>query len=387
MKKRDVKLYILELATIIVFFFALFASNIIGRFGIALLSLFLLVGCSYGLKKKEIVSIYTRQVNIVMILFAFFYIGVFYLLGIYFGFSKSRYMFSLWTVCNYMIPIAIIIITTEIIRHKFLVQKTKLNIRGKKIDLSIGLTFVGMVLVDLVTYTGVYSLSTLEDFLVTLGFVLFSSISCNLLFNYLSIRYGYKSVMIYRLITVLFIYVVPFVPSVYIFFRTFMRMIYPYVIYFTIERQFSNSNFEIAAHDKKRSFIETSVVLVLVCIIVGLVSCKFTFGVLVVGSKSMTGSIDVGDAVVYTSKDRGIKPSKGDVIIFEKDGAKLVHRVVSVQEYNGRIRYYTKGDANSTMDDGYVTGDNLIGVVNFRVKYVGYPTLWLRQLFNNTKER
>ena len=387
MKKRDVKLYILELATIIVFFFALFASNIIGRFGIALLSLFLLVGCSYGLKKKEIVSIYTRQVNIVMILFAFFYIGVFYLLGIYFGFSKSRYMFSLWTVCNYMIPIAIIIITTEIIRHKFLVQKTKLNIRGKKIDLSIGLTFVGMVLVDLVTYTGVYSLSTLEDFLVTLGFVLFSSISCNLLFNYLSIRYGYKSVMIYRLITVLFIYVVPFVPSVYIFFRTFMRMIYPYVIYFTIERQFSNSNFEIAAHDKKRSFIETSVVLVLVCIIVGLVSCKFTFGVLVVGSKSMTGSIDVGDAVVYTSKDRGIKPSKGDVIIFEKNGAKLVHRVVSVQEYNGRIRYYTKGDANSTMDDGYVTGDNLIGVVNFRVKYVGYPTLWLRQLFNNTKER
>jgi len=387
MKKRDVKLYILELATTIVFFFALFASNIIGRFGIALLSLFLLVGCSYGLKKKEIVSIYTRQVNIVMILFAFFYIGVFYLLGIYFGFSKSRYMFSLWTVCNYMIPIAIIIITTEIIRHKFLVQKTKLNIRGKKIDLSIGLTFVGMVLVDLVTYTGVYSLSTLEDFLVTLGFVLFSSISCNLLFNYLSIRYGYKSVMIYRLITVLFIYVVPFVPSVYIFFRTFMRMIYPYVIYFTIERQFSNSNFEIAAHDKKRSFIETSVVLVLVCIIVGLVSCKFTFGVLVVGSKSMTGSIDVGDAVVYTSKDGGIKPSKGDVIIFEKDGAKLVHRVVSVQEYNGRIRYYTKGDANSTMDDGYVTGDNLIGVVNFRVKYVGYPTLWLRQLFNNTKER
>ena len=387
MRKRDVKLYILEIATIIVFFFALFASNIIGRFGIALLSLFLLVGCSYGLKKKEIVSIYTRQVNIVMILFAFFYIGVFYLLGIYFGFSKSRYMFSLWTVCNYMIPIAIIIITTEIIRHKFLVQKTKLNIRGKKIDLSIGLTFVGMVLVDLVTYTGVYSLSTLEDFLVTLGFVLFSSISCNLLFNYLSIRYGYKSVMIYRLITVLFIYVVPFVPSVYIFFRTFMRMIYPYVIYFTIERQFSNSNFEIAAHDKKRSFIETSVVLVLVCIIVGLVSCKFTFGVLVVGSKSMTGSIDVGDAVVYTSKDRGIKPSKGDVIIFEKDGAKLVHRVVSVQEYNGRIRYYTKGDANSTMDDGYVTGDNLIGVVNFRVKYVGYPTLWLRQLFNNTKER
>ncbi len=387
MRKRDVKLYILEIATIIVFFFALFASNIMGRFSIALLSLFLLVGCLHGLKKKEIVSIYTRQVNIVMILFAFFYIGVFYLLGIYFGFSKSRYMFSLWTVCNYMIPIAIIIITTEIIRHKLIVQKAKLNFRGKKIDLSIGLTFVGMVLVDLVTYTGVYSLSTLEDFLTTLGFVLFSSISCNLLFNYLSVRYGYKSVMIYRLITVLFIYVVPFVPSVYIFFRTFLRMIYPYVIYFTIERQFSNSNFEIAAHDKKRSFIETSVVLVLVCIIVGLVSCKFTFGILVVGSKSMTGSIDVGDAVVYTSKDGGIKPSKGDVIIFEKDGAKLVHRVVSVQEYNGRIRYYTKGDANSTMDDGYVTGDNLIGVVNFRVKYVGYPTLWLRQLFNNTKER
>ena len=382
MKKRDIKLYGLELLIIVIFFFALFASNILDRMVIAVLSLLLFVIVTINLKKKGIISIYDKQVTIAMVMFGLLYVGVFYLLGVHFGFYQSKIVLSMWSIIRYIIPISMTIICSEFIRHKFLVQKRKLDIMGTKIDLSIALTYIGMVLIDLVIYTGVYHLDTLDDFLTALGFVLFSSMSCNLLYNYTSIRFGAKPVIVYRLITSLFVYIIPFTPDVYLFFRTFLRMVYPYLIFVVLEKQFSNSNFEIALKDKKKSIIETSVVLVITSLIVALVSCKFTYGILVVGSRSMTGSINIGDAVVYTSKDRASKPVKGDVIIFDKNGTKMVHRVISVNNYNGQIRYYTKGDANSTMDEGFVTDSNLIGVVNFKIKYIGYPTLWVRELFN-----
>ena len=387
MKTRDIKLYGLELLTIVIFFFALFASNILDRMIIAILSFVLCVIVSITIKKKGIVSIYKKQVTIAMVLFALVYVGVFYLLGIYFGFERSKILLSIWSIFKYIIPLSTTIICSELIRHKFLVQKRKVDILATKVDVSAALVYVGMVLVDLVIYTGVYHLDTLDDFLTTLGFVLFSSMSCNLLYNYASVRFGAKPVIAYRLITSLFMYVIPFTPDVYLFFRTFLRMICPYFIYLVLEKQFSNSNFEIALKDRKKSIIETSIVLAVTSLIVALVSCKFTYGILVVGSRSMTGSISVGDAVVYTSKNEASKPVKGDVIIFDKNGTKTVHRVMSVNNCNGEARYYTKGDANSTMDEGYVTDKDIIGVVNFKIKYIGYPTLWVRELFNGDKER
>ena len=43
--------------------------------------------------------------------------------------------------------------------------------------------------------------------------------------------------------------------------------------------------------------------------------------------------------------------------------------------------YYTKGDANAKADDGYRVDSDIEGVLNFNVKYIGYPTLWLRDIF------
>jgi signal peptidase I len=59
----------------------------------------------------------------------------------------------------------------------------------------------------------------------------------------------------------------------------------------------------------------------------------------------------------------------------------VVHRVVDIKEVNGVIRYYTKGDANKQKDTGYVVKEDIVGVVKFKVKYIGYPTLALREMF------
>ena len=380
MKNSQLKLYMIELLLILILLFALFASSIINRQVLSVIMVIYLLFVLHFLKKKEILSIYKKQVTILMLLFAGMYVGVFYLMGFFFGFARPKILFSLWTVFRFIVPLSVIIISSEIIRYKFLSQKVKLEIAGKSFNVSIILTYISMVLLDLVIYTGVYDLSNLDDFLTALGFVLFASMSCNVLYNYISIRFGYSGIIAFRLITVLFVYIIPFTPDVYLFFRTFLRMLYPYLIYVVLEWTYARSSFATAYKDKKRRFIWTTIVLVIVTLIVALVSCKFTYGILVVGSRSMTGSINKGDAVVFKAYDHQ-ELSVGDVVIFNKKNVKIVHRVVKIQDVNGSVRIFTKGDANSKEDEGFITTDDIEGVVEFKVKYLVYPTLWVRELF------
>lgn len=380
MKRDIIKICFLELVLIIILFFALFASKIFNRIILSIVMLVYMIIVVFFLKKRKIKSINKKQVTILMTIFAMVYLGLFYLMGVYFGFERSKISLSFWSLYRFIMPLSIIIIASEIIRNVFLSQKFFVEIKTLKINLSLLFTYLSMVLVDLLIYTGVYDLDNLNDFLVALGFVLFASLSCNLLFNYISKRYGSTGIIIFRLITVLFGYIIPIVPSVYLFFRTFLRMIYPYIIYVILEKLFSKYDFAVSYNDKKKEFVGNTFLIVGISLLVMLISCQFKYGILVIGSSSMTGSINKGDAVIFESYDnQNIKI--GQVIIFDYNDIQTVHRVVDIREVNGEIRYFTRGDANKNNDSGYATADEIHGLVKLRVKYIGYPTLWVRNLF------
>lgn len=238
-----------------------------------------------------------------------------------------------------------------------------------------------MVLLDLAIYTGVYDLTNLDDTLTALGFILFASISNNLLFNYISSRYDSKGLIIYRLITTLFIYFIPITPNVYLFFRTFLRMLYPYLIYIILEKLYSKNDFSIARKDKRRDFIGNTILLVVATLFIMLISCQFKYGILVIGSNSMTGTINKGDAVIFERYDNQ-EIQEGQVIIFDYDGVETIHRVVEIKIVNGQYRYYTKGDANNNIDNEYRVLDDIYGLIKLKVKYIGHPTIWVRRLFS-----
>ena len=68
--------------------------------------------------------------------------------------------------------------------------------------------------------------------------------------------------------------------------------------------------------------------------------------------------------------------------MFEKDDATIIQRVADIKIINGNTRYYTKGDVNEDLDNGYITDADIIGLVNLKLPYLGYPTLWVRSLFS-----
>lgn len=381
MEKDKIRVFILEILLIIFLFFALFALNIFSRKILALsLGIYAII-VSLFLKKRRFPSINKKQVTTLMVVFSMLYIAIFYLLGLYFGFERSKILFSFRTIIDFILPLSIIIISSEWIRGTFLSHKLEIGYKTKKKDISIVFTYISMVIIDLLIYTEVYNVRVLDDFLTVLGFIFFSSLSCNLLYNYITNRYGIKGVIIFRLITVLFAYIIPIVPDLYIFFRSFLRMLYPYLIYLVFEKMFSKNDYSMGRQEKRKEMIGNTLIIALAAALVMLISCEFRYGIIVVGSESMTGTINKGDAVVF-EKYTNQEIKKGQVIIFNYNNIQTIHRVVEVQRINGEYRYYTQGDANKRKDEDYRTKEDIYALVDLKVKYIGYPTLWVRELFS-----
>lgn len=371
MKRDKIKIYIFNILLLIILFFTLFVSNIFNRIIFSIFLTVFMIIITIFLKKKNALSMHRKQVIFLMLMFAVIYLILFYLMGLYFGFYESTVKFSLWTLLNYIVPLSAIIISTEIIRSTFIANKAKY---------SMTFIFIITVLIDLIIYTNVYDLTKLSDFLTVIGFIFFASCSCNLLYNYVSVRFGHFPIIVYRLITVLYIYIIPITPDVYIFFSSFIRMIYPYAIYLTLEYGYAKSNFVVAYNEKKKNVISTTLLVIFMILITMLVSCKFQYGILVIGSGSMTGAINKGDAIIFEQyTDQEIKV--GDVIVFKRDKIDIVHRVIDIKKVNNTLRYYTKGDANVEIDDGYVVKKDIVGTTKLRIMYIGYPTIWIKELF------
>lgn len=380
MKKDQIRIFGLEVLLIVILFFALFALNIFTRSVLAILITIYAVITICTLKTKKVGSINKKNAMILMIIFSMIYLAVFYALGLYFGFIKSKILFSLRTIVKYIIPLTLIIIGSETIRRTFLSHKIEIKYKELKIELSSILTYIAMVIIDILIYTEIYNLRSLDDYLTLIGFVFFASLSCNLLYNYITPRYGSKGIVIYRLVTTLFIYIFPFVTDMYIFFRIFLRLLYPYIMYIVIEKLFSKNDYTVMIKDRRKEIFANTIMIVIATLFVMLVSCQFRFGLLVVGSESMTGTLDKGDALIF-EKYTTQEIVEGQVIIFNYENVQTIHRVIDIQKVNGEYRYFTQGDANSKPDEGYRVKDDISSLVKLRIKYIGYPTLFVRSIF------
>ena len=206
----------------------------------------------------------------------------------------------------------------------------------------------------------------------------------NLLYNYLSKRYGIYPGLVFRLATSLNIFIIPYESAIADSLLNFIRLILPIGIYLFIDSLYEKKR-RYALGNRSRvgrfaSRVLTGVVVFIMLGTIMLVSNQFKFGSYVIATESMTGEINKGDVVIYKRYDDQIITT-GQVIAFEKDKSVVIHRVVDIQVINGNIRYYTKGDANEDMDAGYVTRGEIIGLINYKLPFFGYPTIWARSIF------
>ncbi len=329
------------------------------------------------IKKRSIHSYNRRQVLLIVSVVAALYLTLYYLSGLRFGFVISeRGALSLKSFIKYVLPLALIIIFSELLRSVLLAQDNKI------------FTFISYVIgvASIVACAGgIPSLRSAYQFADFLGITLFPALTSNLLFTYLARRYGTLSNSVYRLILTLYFYLIPIVSDVPNILTSFVLLVMPIVIQFFIDLLFEKKRRRAMHRESKLRFAFPVIFGTLMIGLVMLITCQFRFGIVVIATESMANEISPGDAVVYESYEHCGEIQEGDVIVFEENNRRVVHRVVEINTVNGQRQYITKGDANDGVDAEYRTDSHIIGVVRFKVLYIGYPSLWLNQIINSKK--
>jgi signal peptidase len=214
-----------------------------------------------------------------------------------------------------------------------------------------------------------------------MAMALFPAVTANILFHHLCKNYGVRPCVVFRLILVLYVYFIPVVPRVPSVIQAFAKLLVPLVVYLFIYGLYAKKRRYAAKGRCKWGYAVTAFAVLVMTGVVALISCKFSYGMIVVATPSMTGTINVGDAIVYESYDEHVL-AVGDIIVFDNDGVNIVHRIDGIESINGGVRYYTKGDDNDERDLGFITKTDIVGIVKVKVPYLGKPTLWVRSFFD-----
>ena len=376
-KDRKV-LYTASLLLVAVLLGVLFIPRSLIRSIAAAISAAAAVAIYFLIKKRSIHSINKQQVLLLTSVAGVLYLVIYYLTGIEFGFYRARTPLSVPTFLNYILPIAVIIISTEVIRSVLMAQKNKL---------SSVCSFIAGVLSELIIGAGLSGNITFNRFMDIVGMTLLPAIAANVLYHYLSENYGAYPSIVYRLITSLYLYLIPVYPATPDSMVALANLLVPIIMLVFVNSLYENKQREKAIKSGKNKWVGIAAIALSVSLMISLVmliSCKFRFGTLVIATDSMTGEINKGDAVVFEKYDGQII-TEGQVVVFRDGNSLIVHRVVEIQRIDGSNRYFTKGDANEDRDSGYITDGDIESVVLFKVSYVGYPSIWMRDLFKNNR--
>lgn len=374
MKKDRIIMYSIEISLIIfslcfVLFTEIFTKNIMS----IILLIFMVISNKF-IKSYKSKGKYNKKITKLMLIIAIFYLLAIYVLGIYIGFYNATVKFSKWSLINYIIPYILIIIATENIRKTILLKE------NKKSNIILLIFFV---IIDIALTTNIYSVKSLVDYFMLIGLVIFSSIANNLLYNYISIKYrNCKGIIVYRIITTIYVYIIPIIPNIHILLESISRIIIPYIIYLILEFNYSKKEQEVSTNRKTRDIIITSFLIILAIGILMLVSCKFKYGALVIGSGSMTGTINKGDIIIYEVLEEKENVEINDIVVFKSEEIRVIHRVIDKKDSGSGMRYYTKGDANPNEDEGYRIQSDIIGKVKIILPYLGQFTVMLNEIFN-----
>ena len=379
MKKGYNKILILEIILLIFLLFNSFVLKIANTYVVAgiLLPFLIIAIVLTGFEKDNFRFKKDVMLNIVIMLLMYYFI--IYILGLFTGFIRSSYSLAPINIFKNTFPVILFIVVSELLRYEIF-PKTKNNIAC----LIIGCAAFVMMDVNLMIH--LYDVSTYLGLTKMICLVVFPSVTKNIFLIFLTNKVGYSNTILYMLITNLSTYILPIFPDFGEYINVLLETVLPIVIMVRLSSMFNY--YEIrkikSSRYNKSKMVLYSVITAALFTIVILTSGLFTYQALTIGSASMHPAIDKGDVIVLRKykESEFDKIKKGDVLVHNHDNKIIVHRVVEILNVNGKTNFITKGDNNDSKDGWIIKEDDVIGIVKFKVKYIGMPTVALNELLN-----
>ena len=361
----------INLAIILLSFFIDLGSS---RIVTACLLLLLTPATLLLIRRRKALSINKKEVLLILGAIGGIYAVLQHMTGMYFGYYKNPYFISQYVLLAYVLPILAIIIFSELIRSVLLSQENRaVNV----------LSFLTCTVSEVLIFAKFADIFNYNYFMDLVGLTLFPALCGNLLYHFIAKKYGCLPNIVYRVLTVLYVYFVPRVSAVSDALMAVIKMVVPLLALALISALYEKKKKTVSQKGSKLGKIAVVLTIILIVSVAMLISCQFRYGAIVIATESMTGEINKGDMIIYEAyDDQTIK--EGQVIVFLDHKSRIVHRVVKIDRSSGETRYYTKGDANEDWDIGYRTAEDIVGLTDFKVAYIGYPTLWLRDFIKST---
>lgn len=327
----------------------------------------------YSIRIKDKIG-KAQTLFIVTILFIILY----YLSGLFFGFEYSPYSRNLLVMFLNLVKIIFPIIFQEYVRYILINDRTNNKINIIVIDLLfiiVNISFVEMI-----------SSFNSSIHLFKYFFETFLPLCCKqILLSYLSDNCGLKAVLIYRLPIDLMFIILPIIPKLDAFLLSVIYIIYYVATYLIINNEYFE--FETSIRKVKPAYFYYSFVIVILILIVNFVLGNFKYQPIAIMSNSMIPEFYRGDVVIIKKIDKKqfINLQKGDIIEYNMDNSMVIHRIINIKELDGELYFITKGDNNNAADTEAVNEKQVVGVVKLVIPKIGYPTVWLSEIFNNSK--
>ena len=374
MKKGSSKLLFLQIITLIVLIYNAFRENILSNLYLAIFLTFIFVFSLFLIGfEKERFNQKKRNIRIILVLTVSLLV-IKYGLGLITGYLYSPYNRTFSGILGNVLPILYLLVISEYLRYSFVTKGNKLNQV---------LTVIIFTLVYLNITTNLTNLTSLKTIVTLVTTDILVALFENIALTIISYKYGYSGSLSYTLIMNLYMYIVPIFPDLGEYLDAAIMIAFPIILYLFsnyILTDLFKEKIDIRIKNTSAKLIRL-IIIIFIIILVSLNSGIFRYWICVVASGSMEPTIKVGD-VIYI--DKGYKKNidkikEDDVIVFKMNGNIYCHRVIKITVNNGKYFFTTKGDREGqSVDSWTVTDLELIGKVEFRIKYIGLPSIWLK---------
>ena len=295
---------------------------------------------------------------------------IIYLLGLILGFTRG-FHFSLSTLGNTIIPIIVTVVITEMLRYNVVKYSYENHFH---IILFTGLLAIFHILLE----TNFGTLDSPYHIFVYVCTIVLPVIADHFLCSYLVRKSSIHSSILFQLVVHLYMYVLPIIPNLGYYLYSVMRLLVPYLIFYTIHKN-------LLQDESRKAFIRVSSriyvipILLVSFVLIILVSGIFHYRLVAIATDSMKSTFYRGDAVLI-EYDKAENIQVGDIMAFRHNQILVTHRVVRIDEKDGHYYFRTKGDSNNAEDAFTTSEKDVVGKVRYVVKYIGYPTVWTKEL-------
>lgn len=346
-------------------FVYLYVVNPIFWIGIAI---FLKYAIGKNYEKRD----YRKQIIQYCAIGVLVYIITYMISGLFITFGKNPYATTPFGILTNLWILGSVIIAKEYIRYKLI--KNVYEKDRIKIAIAISVVYIFIDFNISKFFTGnvstLYISKQIAQNLIPIA-------AKNLLFSYISMNTDCIPAIIYEIGTKLYLWVAPILPNspwvmVAIIDSVIPIIIFVYIRYMKSKKDIFKSKERINSTNP-RNIIPLAIGIILaIWFAIGI----FPIKPIAIASGSMEDELFVGDVAII-KKCNSNDVVVGDIIEYQMEGYTVVHRVIEKNQRNGSFYFITKGDNNNMPDALEVKEEQLIGKAIFKIRYIGYPAIWL----------